>query len=330
MAPMAWLTAQAWRAEIAGMSFRMRRSRLLRITPIVGALLLLANASAAAGSPPILAGAGNCPVFPADNVWNEPVDNLPVRSDSDTLVQSIGLTAHLHPDFGSYSGYGIPFNVVGSTAPKVHFKFLWGDESDPGPYPMPKSPKIEAGSDKHLLIVDKSTCKLYELGDARKTSSGWKANCGAIWDLRSNALRPKGWTSADAAGLPILPGLVRYSEVAKGAINHALRFTAPVTRTSYIYPARHEAGSSNDPSLPPMGLRIRLKASVDISSFGPQSRVLLTALKKYGAILADNGSPWYVTGAPNPKWNDDELHALNTIPGSDFEAVDTSSLLNGP
>ena len=289
--------------------------------------------SAALASP--LPAGPNCVVFPATNVWNKRVDALPVRSDSATLMKSIGLTAYLHPDFSSLAwnggkGYGIPYNVVGSSAPKYTVRFQYASQSDPGPYPIPASPKIEGGSDRHLLVVDKSACKLYELFAVSRTSTGaWKAGSGAIWSLSSNTLRPRGWTSADAAGLPILPGLARYDEVAAGLINHALRFTAPLTRSSYIYPARHFA--SDDPSLalPPMGLRLRLKTSVDISRFGPQSRVILTALKQYGMLLADNGSPLYVTGAPNANWNDDDLHGLQGLHGSDFEVVDTSTLRNG-
>jgi hypothetical protein len=284
-----------------------------------------------AASAPFLPEAPNCPVFPADNVWNKPVDRLSVRSDSDTLIRSIGLNAYLHPDFSSYSGggYGIPYNVVGGGRKKVSVKFQYASESDRGPYPVPRRPKIEGGSDRHMLIVDRDSCVLYELYAARKTSTGWKAGSGAIWSMNSNALRPAGWTSADAAGLPILPGLVRYDEVAAGVINHALRFTAPVTRRQYIYPARHFAADSNDASLPPMGLRLRLKASVDISRFGPQARVLLEALQTYGMILADNGSPLYVTGAPSSGWDDDDMHQLQTLHGSDFEVVDTSSLTSG-
>jgi hypothetical protein len=178
-------------------------------------------------------------------------------------------------------------------------------------------------------VVDRDSCRLYELWLLQRKRGSWQAGSGAIWNLRSNRLRPDGWTSGDAAGLPILPGLVRYDEVAAGFIGHALRFTAPRTRSAHIYPARHDAGSGNDPSLPPMGLRVRLKASVDISHFGPQARVLLQALKHYGLILADNGSPWFITGAPDPHWNDDELHRINQITGKDFEVVDTSHLRNG-
>src|SRR5688572_13219430 len=293
--------------------------------------LVLASPAAAADAPPFLPGAPNCPMFPITNVWNKPVDRLPVRTDSATLVRSIGLNDYLHPDFSSYDGggYGIPYNVVGGGRKKKYVTFQYASESDRGPYPIPRRPKIESGSDRHMLIVDRDNCVLYELYAARKTSTGWRAGSGAIWNLNSNALRPAGWTSADAAGLPILPGLVRYDEVAGGVIRHALRFTAPVTRRAYIFPARHFASDSNDPALPPMGLRVRLKASVDISRFGPQARVLLQALKDYGMILADNGSPWYVTGAPNAGWDDDDMHELQTLHGSDFEVVDTSSLTNG-
>lgn len=266
-----------------------------------------------------------CPVFPPSNVWNRDISTLPVAANSATLISSIGLGAKLHPDF-SATGYGIPINVVGPSTPRVSVGFQYADESDPGPYPIPANPLIEGGSDRHILLWDKTACMLYELYAAAKSGGSWHAGSGAIWDLRSNALRPDGWTSADAAGLPILPGLVRYSEVAAGAIRHALRFTAPDTRTSHMYPARHDAGASGSTALPPMGTHVRLKASVDISGFGPQSRVLLDALKRYGMILADNGSPWYVTGAPDPRWNDDELHALGQLSGSDFEVVDTSSL----
>jgi hypothetical protein len=274
-----------------------------------------------------------CTVLPYTNVWNKRVDALPVRSDSATLINRMGLSRYLHPDFGSYAGYGIPFNAVTTATPRSTVKFTWPDESDPGPYPIPASPKIEgngAPGDRHLLMLDMGACKLWELYAAAKGSSGWSAGSGAIFDLRSNSLRPDGWTSADAAGLPIYPGLARYDEVAKGVIAHALRFTAPETRKAHIYPARHDAGSSTLASYPPMGLRLRLKASVNINAFGPQSKVILTALKQYGMILADNGSAYYVTGAPDPRWNDDDLHALHGITGSMFEVVNTTGFVNGP
>ena len=308
--------------------------RFLTGTCLGIAMVVATQVPVALGAPSnvTIPGAPNCYVFPADNVWNERVDTLPVASNSATMVSSIGAGSYLHPDFSSVSGgnYGIPYQVVGSNVTKKTVKFQYASQSDKGPYPIPRKPKIEGGSDRHILIVQKDECRLYELFAARKTASGWKAGSGAIWDMSSNALRPDGWTSADAAGLPILPGLVRYDEVAAGAINHALRFTAPTTRNTYIYPARHYASDQTSASLPPMGLRVRLKASVDISHFGPQSQVLLTALKQYGMILADNGSPWYVTGAPAAGWNDDDLHQLQQLHGSDFEVVDTSSLRNGP
>jgi hypothetical protein len=278
-------------------------------------------------------GAPNCPIFPADNVWNTDISHLPVAANSAAMIQSIGLTTGLHPDFGTvWDGQpnGIPYNVVSDSQPKVHLSFLYAGESDPGPYPIPTNPQIEAGSDRHLLIVDKDTCTLYEIYAAQQNTDGsWSAGSGAIWNLNSNALRPDGWTSADAAGLPILPGLARYDEVAAGVIAHALRFTAQHTRDMHIYPARHDAGVANA-AYPPMGLRVRLKASVDISHFTPDVQVILTALKKYGMILADNGSNWYISGVPDPRWNDSTLHTLNQITGSDFEVVDTSTLVNGP
>lgn len=303
------------------------------ITRLLGVLLvsIFAVAPVIAAVPAItLPQAPNCPVFPAANVWNRPVTDLDTTDDSRRLMESIGLDAYLHPDFSSIAGgnYGIPYNVVGSSAKKKLVRFTWPDESDRGPYPIPKRPKIEGGSDRHILIVDRDTCYLYELFAARKTSTGWRAGSGAIWNMRSNALRPDGWTSADAAGLPILPGLVRYDEVAAGEIRHALRFTTDITRRAYIYPARHYASEYTDPDLPPMGLRIRLKSSVDTSGFGPQSRVLLRALQTYGMILADNGSPLFVTGAPSAGWDDDDLHDLHQITGDDFEVVDTSTLRN--
>jgi hypothetical protein len=283
------------------------------------ALLLLVFPSVAAASR--LPGAPNCPVFPADNAWNRDVSSLPVAADSDTLIASIGLDRALHPDFSNQGRYGIPFNVVRGTQNKLRVRFQYADESDRGPYPVPARPRIEGGSDRHMLIVDRDRCRLYELFAAKKAGGRWTAGSGAIFNLRSNALRPLGWTSADAAGLPIFPGLARAHEVRAGRIDHALRFTAPRTRRAFVFPARHQAGSSDDPALPPMGLRVRLKASVNISGFGPQSRVVLQALKTYGMILADNGSPWYVTGAPSSAWDDDDLHALGTITGAKFEVV---------
>jgi hypothetical protein len=270
--------------------------------------------------------AGPCYVFPSSNVWNKSVANLPVASNSATMVNAIGLGSSLHPDFDAI-GDGIPYNIVTAGTPTYTVAFDYADESDPGPYPIPSSPRIEAGSDRHLLSLDLGQCKLWELYDVRKSGSSWSAGSGAVFDLHLNALRPAGWTSADAAGLPIFPGLVRYEEVLTGSINHAIRFTAPDT-CGYVYPARHLTAPPCS-SLPPMGLRVRLKASVDISGFGPHAQVVLKALKRYGMILADNGSPWYISGAPDSRWNDDEMHKLQTLTGADFEVVDTSGLRNG-
>ena len=298
----------------------------------LAALLVVAAAGAAAPASPVL---GGCPVFPASSPWNQRVDALPVAPNSATLIASIGLDSHVHADFGSGlwdgSRIGIPYVVVhGKTTPKSHVSFDYADESNRVAYPIPRHVQIEGGTqatgDRHAILVDQSNCRLYELYDLRHTSGGWTAGSGALWSLRSNHLRPAGWTSADAAGLPIFPGLARWDEVKRGAIDHALRFTAPQTRRAYVYPARHYASSSSDPSLPPMGLRVRLKASVNIASFPRQARVVLLALQRYGMILADNGSPWYISGAPNRHWNNDALHTLGRLTGADFEVIDTSSL----
>ena len=302
-----------------------------RLLVVTASALLLGGGTASALRVP---GAPRCTIFPANNAWNERVDTLPVASDSTQLIASIGLDTGLHPDFGSglYDGQpiGIPFDVVSHATPRSKVRFDYADESDKGPYPIPKTVHIEGGrastGDRHAILVDKDACRLYELYALHPASGGWKAGSGAIWSLTSNKLRPAGWTSADAAGLPIFPGLARYDEVVRGVIDHALRFTAERTRRAYVYPARHYASSSSDPSLPPMGLRVRLKASVDISGFPRQARIVLQALKTYGMILADNGSSWYISGAPNPHWSNDDLHTIGRITGADFEVVDTSSL----
>jgi hypothetical protein len=296
----------------------------------------LAGALACAAAAPALRlpAAPRCPIFPPDNPWNQRVDTLPVAADSAELIRSIGLDAALHADFGSglYDGgpIGIPFDVVTKATPRHRVRFEYADESDRGPYPIPRTVHVEGGprstGDRHALLLDRDSCRLYELYDLHGSGGRWTAGSGAIWNLRSDALRPAGWTSADAAGLPIFPGLARWDEVARGVIDHALRFTAPRTRRAYVYPARHDASSSDDPTLPPMGLRVRLKSSVDISGFPRQARIVLQALKTYGMILADNGSPWYVSGAPSPGWSNDDLHTLARITGADFEVVDTSSL----
>ena len=279
---------------------------------------------------PTLPGAPGCPVLPGTNVWNTRIDGRAVASNSATLITTIGLDRGLHMDFGSYAGYGIPYQIVTSATPRSTVAFDYSSESDHVGYPIPASPLIEGGSDRHILLVDRDACRLYELFNARKAGATWAAGSGATWDMRSNALRPAGWTSADAAGLPILPGLVRYDEVVAGVIAHALRFTTNRTRTSYIYPARHQAGESGSLSLPPMGLRVRLKAGYDTSRFSPQARAIAEALKRYGMILADNGSPWYITGMSDPRIDDDVMHELDVITGRSLEVVDTTGLVNGP
>jgi hypothetical protein len=306
----------------------MEMRRAAAALSLVVAAGLTAGAAAPSAAP--LPSAPACPVFPAGNVWNQDISALPAASDSATLIAKIGLDTGLHPDFGSYRGYGIPYNTVPGSQRKVTVRFDYSSQSDHVGYPIPRRPRIEAGSDHHMLIVNSGTCKLYEMWNVRHTRRGWRAGSGAVWKMTSNALRPDGWTSADAAGLPILPGLVRYREVAAGVIDHALRFTAPQTRNAHIYPARHDAGAGSSASLPPMGLRVRLKASFDLSQLSPQARVVAVALQHYGMILADNGSPWYITGASNKRFNDDDLRTLNRITGRDLEVVDTSGLVNTP
>ena len=282
---------------------------------------------AAAGSS--LPTAPRCAIFPASNPWNQRVDTLPAAPDSAAIVASIGADTGLHADFGSglWNGgpIGIPITVVRASQPKSGVTFGYASESDKGPYPIPANVAIEGGpaadGDRHALIVVRDRCRLYELFALERTAAGWRAGSGAIWNLRSNRLRPAGWTSADAAGLPILPGLARYDEVARGRIDHALRFTVRRTRRAYVFPARHFASGLTDPSLPPMGLRLRLQASFDTRPFPPQARVVLEALKRYGMIVADNGSNWFVSGAPHQRWDNDQLHTLERVTGSNFEVV---------
>jgi hypothetical protein len=309
----------------------MRRTFVL---PVIAAVTVTAIAAAASGgaAPRV----GGCAVFPKNNPWNQRVDKLPVAGNSDAIVSSIGVSKGMHADFGSglYNGgpIGIPYTTVGRGQRKVHVSFDFASESDKGPYPIPPKAPIEGGrgssGDRHVIVVDRFKCKLYELYAAYPLNGGasWRAGSGAIWSLRSNHLRPKTWTSADAAGLPILPGLARYDEVKHGAIDHALRFTVSRTRNTFVYPARHQASSSSDPSLPPMGLRLRLKKGFPVSSYPKQSRIVLRALQRYGMIVADNGSDWYVSGAPNRHWNNDDLHSLGGVTGRNFEVVDTRSL----
>jgi hypothetical protein len=277
---------------------------------------------------------GSCQVFPANNFWNVPVDNLPVDPNSAKWINSIGASGTFHMDFGSgtWDGgpIGIPYNVLSGSDPSVtpyNVDFYYPDESDPGPYPLPPSPKIEWGGDHHILTVDTDDCKLYEIFDASFDGTQWSGGSGAIWDMDLNDLRPNTWTSADAAGLPILPGLARYNEVSAGVIEHALRFTANCTANYYIWPARHKAQHGSCATPVPFGARFRLKTGYDISGFSPQAQVLLQAFKTYGIVLADNGSDWYVSGSPSPSWDNDQLHELDVLSGSDFEAVDTSGLM---
>jgi len=283
--------------------------------------------------PPPAAGAGfeGCPLFPPDNVWNARIDDLPVHPDSGDFVAEIGIDEAFHPDFGAgtWDGgpIGIPWNVVGAGQPARAVDFYYHEESDPGPYPIPEDPKIEWGSDHHILIVDRDACVLYELYDAWREGDAWHAGSGAVFPLNSNALRPAGWTSADAAGLPIFPGLVRYEEAASGEIRHALRFTAPRTRDEYVWPGRHFASDLSGRQYPPMGQRFRLKADFDISAFSPLNQAILRALQQYGMILADNGAAWYLSGAPDERWDNDELGELKGLRGGDFEAVDSSGLI---
>ncbi|MCY3020295.1 MAG: hypothetical protein NTW87_14855 [Planctomycetota bacterium] len=278
-----------------------------------------------AGSPTI----EGCAVFPADNPWNQDISTLAVHSNSGNFINTILQgDSYLHADFGSNPDYGFPYTVVSGTQPKVPIQIVaYPDESDPGPYPVPLNAPIEVGSDHHVLVVDKDNGMLYEMYHAVASGSGWSCDAGAVFDLKSNALRPDGWTSCDQAGLPILPGLVRYDEVTTGVINHALRFTVHTTQAAYIHPATHR-GDSDDPNAPPMGLRLRLKASYDTSGFTGQALVVLTALKKYGMFVADTGTDWFISGATDSRWDDTDLDQLKTVPGSAFEAVDTGPISN--
>ncbi|MFO7545478.1 MAG: hypothetical protein R6W77_08300 [Trueperaceae bacterium] len=279
----------------------------------------------------------SCPLFPPDHIWNTPITTAPLDPKSTAFVASIGATRTMHPDFGSglWDGglIGIPYTIVGAGQQRVDVSFYYPTESDPGPYPIPPDTPVEgappggtaSGGDRHVIVVDTGECVLYELFDAERQPNGsWQAGSGAIFDLNGYALRPDGWTSADAAGLPILPGLVRYEEVAAGAIHHALRFTAPITSNVHVWPARHDASSETGAAYPPMGQRFRLRADFDASGFSPEAQVIVQALQTYGMILADNGSAWYLSGAPDERWDNDALRDLKEIRGEDFEAVDVS------
>jgi hypothetical protein len=274
----------------------------------------------------------SCPIFPASNPLNEDISKAPLDPNSAAYVDSIGASLHLHADFGTNPSYGIPYMVVPRSQPKVPIEFSeYGSESDRGPYPIPADAPVEGAGeagDRHVLVMQEGSCRLYELYSASRAGAGWEAGSGAVFNLRSNALRPEGWTSADAAGLPIFPLLARYPEVRAGQIDHALRVTVARTQAGYIHPATHLASSSEDASLPPMGLRLRLKASFSLAGYHGQALVILRALKRYGLIVADNGSSWYITGAPDRRWKDEDLDQLKTVPGAAFEAVHTGPILH--
>jgi hypothetical protein len=326
-------TSAAWSA--GGAASPSLTSAAVPTSPTAGTAPTAAPSATPANQP----AAGSCGIFPADNVWHADVSRLPVLPNSAALVASIGATRAVHADFGGglYEGapIGIPVTTVGAGQATVSVTFQYASESDRGPYPIPADAKIEGGpnstGDRHVILYDPSGCRAYELYAAYPTGNGgWKAGSGAIFDLRANALRPRGATSADAAGLSVLGGLVRYDEVAAGRIDHAIRVTAPKTRNTFVWPARHAASSSADANLPPMGLRLRLKSSVDVSGLPKQARIVADAMKTYGLILADNGSPWYISGAPDDRFSNDALHALGGLTGNEFEAVDTVGLMVSP
>ena len=301
----------------------------IAITPGASAF---AQASAAHGPREAGPHEYSCPIFPKSNPLNQDISHAPVDPRSAAYIASIGLGGRLHPDFGTNPSYGIPYTVVGAHQPKVPIKFTeYGEESNPGPYPIPANAPVEGAGeegDRHVLVLQEGSCKLYELDAAQRSPGGWNAGSGAVFNLRSNALRPNGWTSADAAGLPILPLLVRYPEVHAGQIDHALRVTVQRTQAGFIHPATHLASANADPALPPMGLRLRLKGSYSLAGFHGESLVVLRALKRYGLIVADNGSSWYITGAPDPRWNDADLEQIKRVPGSAFEAIKTGAILH--
>ncbi len=298
---------------------------------LVAAAAVLAGALPAGAAPP----GADCPLFPADDAWHADITRLPVHSRSAAWITSMGGPGRrLHPDFGPAGAgeqpYGIPYVVVDGGHAKVDVSFDYEDESDAGPYPFGPDTPIEGGSDRHALMVDKSTCTLYELYAANWDPGGPTAGSGAIWNLRSSELRPAGWTSADAAGLPILPGLLRRDEVAAGLVDHTIRVTASRTDRSFVWPARHQAGYARDPNLPPMGARFRLKADFDLSPYRADTKVVLRAMQRHGLIVADNGSDWYFTGTSEEGWDTALLDDLKRIPAGAFEAVDASSLMADP
>lgn len=312
----------------------------VRLTVLASFLLTLAvvpspGAGAASGAAATALPGTSCTVFPADNYWHADISKLPVDKHSSQWLSHMSPSSNLHPDFGPSFGaqpvpYGIPYTVVAHSHARVHVHFTYASESDDVGYPLGSDSKIEGGStasgDRHVLIVDRGTCRLFELYDVHHANGRWTAGSGATWSLTSDKLRPAGWTSADAAGLSILAGLLRLDEVKAGHVDHAIRFTTDVTDRRYIWPARHEAGSVSDSSYPPMGARFRLKAGFPISSYRADTRVVLRAMKHYGLVLADNGSPWYFQGTSEQGWPNAMLDELKSIPARAFEAVDTSGL----
>ena len=312
----------------------VRRTLKMRRTYTFVLLIgFVANALHASSLSP-QASIGGCPMFPANSVFNTKINALPTDVSSTAYVNSIGTNTSLHADFGTvYDGgpIGIPYTTVPTAQPRVSVAFDEPGESDPGPYPIPPDAPVEFSSDHHVLVVQSGACKLYEIGNGVKQANGsWQAYSGAVWDLNSNALRPETWTSADAAGLPMLPLLVRYDEVQTGTLNHAVRFTADITRKAYVWPGRHYASSNTQANRPPMGQRFRLKASVNVTTLNisAEAKVIFKALQDYGMFLSDNGGNWFINGAPDPRWNDDELSsAFGKLKGSDFEAVDETSLI---
>jgi hypothetical protein len=311
------------------------RARIALIAAGLGAIVCSVGvASATTSSYPLGRGTGGCPVFPGSSPWHEKVADLPVSPLSNEYIASIGADLNLHPDFGHERAYGIPYAVVPPGQPKVAIHFTaYGSQSNPGPYPIPAGAPVEGGQsasgDRHVIVLAEGTCKLYELWDAYPQADGsWDAGSGAVFNLRSDKLRPNGWTSADAAGLSIFAGLIRYDEIKRGYINHAIRFTVPETQAGFIHPATHFASSSTNPDLPPMGLRLRLESNYPIATFPRTDRIILRAMKTYGLIVADNGSPWFFQGATDPRWNDTVLDALKTVPGSAFQVVETGPILH--
>jgi len=297
-----------------------------RAAALAFAFLLVCPQPAGASAPP---DAPNCPLYPDDNVWHSNIQLMPVHPMSDAWIANMGGPSRLlHPDFGG--PYGYQLQIVDNATPTTRIAFGYADESDDVPYPFTASTPIEPASDAHAFMLNRDTCVLYELFDAAWNNGRPAAGSGAVFDLKTHALRPAGWTSADAAGLPIWPGVLRYDEVARGIVDHAIRFTAQRTDRSYVWPARHQAGAARDPNLPPMGARFRLKSSFSFEGFSPQAQVVLMAMQRYGLILADNGSNWYYQGSVDPRWSDRLISDLKRIPAGAFEAVDASSLMVDP